>query len=62
MANKTDTDSKRNTFVHTQAFRWLEKNRPDVVQACREIGEAKYPRTGKARPKIELADELAKLK
>jgi hypothetical protein len=42
-AKKDLTDSKRNTLVHSLAFRWLELNRPDVVKACRDEGNKKYP-------------------
>ena len=59
---KSSTDSQRNTLVHSLAFRWLELNRPDVVKACRAVGDEKYPKTGKSRTKIELTGGLENLK
>ena len=61
-ATKSPVDSARNSYVHSLAFRWLEKQRPDVFQAIKEAGDEQYPRSGKGRKRIELTDDLAKMK
>jgi hypothetical protein len=60
---KTDNDSQRSQFVHSQAFKWMEKHRPEVMQKIRELSDLKFPRgAGKARKRTELAAELVDLK
>jgi hypothetical protein len=59
---KSDMDSKRNTYVHGLAFKWLVENRPDVIEACRAAGLKKYPKSGQSRSQVVLTDELKSLK
>jgi hypothetical protein len=61
-AKKDLTDSKRNTLVHSLAFRWLELNRPDVMKACRDERNKKYPPSSKSRTKIEVSGGLLEIK
>jgi len=61
-SSKSPIDAKRNTLVHALAWKWLEKNRPDVVKACRKAGEDKYPKSVKSRTTIELTGDLLEMK
>lgn len=62
MSKPKSIDSQRNSLIRSLAFRWLELNRTDVVTACKEAGAKKYPRSSKARSRVELTAELSKLK
>jgi hypothetical protein len=54
--------AQRHNYSRTLAWRWLQANRPDVIELIWRETNKKFPGVGKQRWPVDLPPSLKKLK